>query len=653
MDYIDSQSGPSSVRLYSRLMSNQDLDENNAGDLSVYSGDVLLFPRNTPYGLVTAFLSSEMFCYELTGGDGGTVHTGHVDTRGARATQVVYDPREDWDAYGSLITKNSSMLSQGIAYPSKEKGVIHTRFNGALRDQHPVDYIYRPDPAIRYSWFGASGALWGLTPGLLRPLPAIIQVGNYPTGYPRYYLYYGAGTGYDAFEVPMNGDSYEFLQSLGSISSGETTHRNGDKTRYTDVKVDVTFVNNTYRGRVSYIFGKENSPPPGVIQTYSSFSVTIDFTLGWVGVTGNLDDSNWVVVNSGVTKFAYHTEVVPLSSMSPSGPLDLRVDTKLEFALLQANFLTQPYGATTLGVEPRFYAFRRRGSPWFHMHESLLERGVKERLEFLRPSGFIAASDAFDDVMLTVSSNLLQNIQHLKNLTTLIPDLVDLPRLIARASKGDIKAILEIIDIVTSEILRYRFQQAPLERQLPQLADELKDISDLLGVKTHTGRGVYRWTFPDEHNFMHDGTLTLETRAKVCFSYDLSTAGAALLLGNQFGVLPTFARLWELLPFSFVIDWLFNMKKRLKLVDNQVGYLAVRTNYVLYSYKIVWYPSDALLNDYNLSNVEWLDKFSLSTYVREFSRTTPRLVDSPYDFLRPSKGPDPITVGALMYQLCK
>ena len=150
---------------------------------------------------------------------------------------------------------------------------------------------------------------------------------------------------------------------------------------------------------------------------------------------------------------------------------------------------------------------------------------------------------------------------------------------------------------------------------------------------------------------MNDGTLKLVTRSKIRFISDPSTLWGQMLMANSVGLLPTLSRIWNLLPFSFVVDWFTNMSKRLHLVDDQVLWLALRVVFCTHSYQVTYYPSDERLLEFNLKNAPGGEPFGVSTYIREFTRITPRLVDSPIDFLRPTKGPDPVTVGSLLWQL--
>jgi hypothetical protein len=317
----------------------------------------------------------------------------------------------------------------------------------------------------------------------------------------------------------------------------------------------------------------------------------------------------------------------------------------------RAQFLTQPL-RQGVELEPFFYSYRRQGTPYLDELHSKLKREVEGRLKYFRPSSFMSSADALDKQMTAFSGNLLQNLQHIKDIASLFPDPAGFERLIAKAIKGDPSAIKDALDLITEYILRYRFEIAPLIRDVDKLRKlDINLVEQASKVQELTGYGQFKYVFTDNENFMHDGHLELVTRSKIRFISDPSTLMGQMLLSNSIGLLPTFARIWNLLPFSFVVDWFTNMSKRLHLVDDQVLWLALRVVFATHSYKVSYYPSDSALAAYNLQQTDIGDQFGVSMYVREFTRITPRLVDSPYDFLRVTKGPDPVTVGSLLWQL--
>lgn len=282
-----------------------------------------------------------------------------------------------------------------------------------------------------------------------------------------------------------------------------------------------------------------------------------------------------------------------------------------------------------------------------------LSRDVDALMRHLRPSSFIAASQALDTYTSVLATNWLQVFQHLKDILGLLPDLAGLAELAASAANGDPGALLKFIDILTEEILKMKFERLPLIRAVDELnrANVQQGLTDLLQPTTRTIYGSFNYVFPQNENWIGDGTLILTTRGKIRVHLDLTTALAGYLVGNSVGVIPNFSRTWSLLPFSFVVDWFTNMGKRLHLVDNQLLYMTLGIRWCLWSYKVVYFPSESKLEEFNLSNLPYQDQFSTIAYRREWSRCMPKLSESKFDFMSPSHSPDPLVLGSLIWQL--
>jgi hypothetical protein len=278
---------------------------------------------------------------------------------------------------------------------------------------------------------------------------------------------------------------------------------------------------------------------------------------------------------------------------------------------------------------------------------------VVKILPHLRPSSFYSASSALQAHIEVIKANHLENLSQLSGILKLLPDLAPLSRVAAKAVKRDLSAVVDMIDILTDAVLAFRFAQAPTAKDAAEIlrTDIEEEISNLLASSTVTSYGEFTWEFPDEFNFTSDfdGSLVLETRSKVRIRLDMSTLLVNYLTANSVGLLPTLSRIWETLPFTFVVDWFTNMDDRLNAVDNQLLWMAIRTDWCLHSYTVTYYPSPEELLAYGLkSSLE--DPFGVRMYIREFTRCTPLLRESKFDFLSPTNGPDPVTVGSLVWQ---
>jgi len=307
---------------------------------------------------------------------------------------------------------------------------------------------------------------------------------------------------------------------------------------------------------------------------------------------------------------------------------------------------------TQAGSLPNFVVYRFADKQYLNRRTDLHKGVFDSLLSDIRPSSFLSAADALNKHLLALSTNHIQTLQHLSSILDLLPELTKLPSLVSRLERGDLGALKDLIDYISGEILRFKFTQAPAGRALKEFinSDVKSVLNSLAKSYTYTIYGDFEYEIPQSQNPYGDGKLLLVTRSKISLSQDLSTMMESILMANSVGLLPTLSRLWEIIPFSFVVDWFTGMNRRLKLVDTQLAYMMFRTNWCLHSYKLSYYPSAEALADYGLLNVSDEKPFNISTYMREKSAYMPRLRDSRFDFLAAS-GTSPVTAGALAWQL--
>jgi hypothetical protein len=123
--------------------------------------------------------------------------------------------------------------------------------------------------------------------------------------------------------------------------------------------------------------------------------------------------------------------------------------------------------------------------------------------------------------------------------------------------------------------------------------------------------------------------------------------------GYAMGIFPSLSALWDLVPFSFVIDWASNMDDRIEELDHQFLFLCCRVHYCVHSYKVYTEIDEDRLEEYNLIPRDRNDPPYFVYYKREISRYAPSLKESKYDFLQPSGPLDWGTVASLFYQLVR
>lgn len=584
--------------------------------------------------------------------------------RTIRPLPVKYDAGLDYSVNAGGQSRRNSGAKEIRSSVLHEKGVSHTRYEGTVVDiPNPQDLThYIP---VGDAWLGPSGYYPGVsnqrTSDYLTPY-TFTYSGISDQGKLGFDIGYVGDTGYDGVynRVGVTSTLTGYLDALKSLMETygylyyslriggyhphvytweSLTYSEVVGLQHIDLKVNYVFTH--YRGDWPYY------------TAIDAYDVETSFRLYWSPVYGSnsIYDANFV--HEDFFRLAYESKATLKSTIgSPYG--DEPVHVPLTYSFAGRPSVSDSYPVTDSGL-PNFENFRRQGSTYTHRQWQSVEKVFYDRLADVRPSQYLAFSDALENQIQLLSSNNIQNLKELKGILDLAPDLPEFLRILARVFRGDASAIVDLIDYLTELILKINFGILPNARDVKDLIDS--DVAKKLDALTHTegvtGYGSFLYQFTDEENPFGDGLCYLRTRYKGRFTINSGTLMMMVLASNSLGLLPTLSRVWEVLPFSFIVDWVFNMKARIKQIDNlAISSMCAVTEWNLTSYKLLYRPSDEFLATYGLrSSAD--DPFFVSVYRREFSLYAPRLRGSHFDFLRAVHRPDTVTVGSLAWQLNK
>jgi hypothetical protein len=639
-------SGQCYVRTYNRVYTNQDwwTPYPARADHIDYQGDILFFQGIDILNI--SFRSDALRCIDVAGfPPSPPFETSREEVPlTPRPVNPPYDWGFDHDTYSSRLSLVSGAAIGGDL-GLREKQVLHDHFQGSTSDLKFIDrFQYRPD--------ALNGVLYQNPTWVKYPTVGLAD-GLVATGF--------TDTGFIRFGSASIGPTYvEFGQDAYDTAMLQCEQINNLPnsvyylTKFPFFLRYANCVNKSFKAYnhrhvdISYEFRMEAQPGWG--GTFATYAVHILFDVAWSPLHGSnsmfdghkLDPSVISVVNqSTVELIDKHHDV----SQALARPYEVFFEPlpMLFTEVLQV-------GETYYG---NWQAFSYHSGSWHLPIYEIFHRNVDLHMSDIRPSGFFAAAKALEDNITSLKANNVENLAQLSGILETLPDLSGLASLAAKITEGDPSAILGAVDYIADAILRYRFAQAPTAADLQEVlrTDLKRELTDLVRPKAATIYGRFQYTFQGTENFVGNGTLKLETVAKCRIQLDFSTLLASLFTANSVGLLPTLSRLWAVVPFSFVIDWFTNMGNRLKSVDNQLQWLAMRTDYVLYSYKLTWIPSEDYLAQYNIVSFDPETPFGIVCYRRELSRNTPLLRESRFDFQKPSQGPNPVTVGALIWQL--
>jgi hypothetical protein len=216
---------------------------------------------------------------------------------------------------------------------------------------------------------------------------------------------------------------------------------------------------------------------------------------------------------------------------------------------------------------------------------------LNERAKYLdrkirKYSGAVIASvvDAYDEFNVIVDANILEAISDLRELREFgllrIGDkLFKWIEFIAKAF--GVHRLLRLADFASNLVLLVKFGLEPSYNDLMSFVENWDEIMKRRTQVDSTVHGKVTHTFA-----LSDMTVTMVTRTTMRLHMSNDSWLNMLMPLRQVGIEPTFENLWDLVPFSFVADWFFNIGDRLAYVDAGIHLLSMDVKYYVHSYTL-------------------------------------------------------------------
>ena len=272
------------------------------------------------------------------------------------------------------------------------------------------------------------------------------------------------------------------------------------------------------------------------------------------------------------------------------------------------------------------------------------------------PGFFYSASDAILKHIDVLQANNLENLTQLSSMGDIIPDVAQFIKLISQVRNGRwIEAGLNLVDAWSEAQLKWSYGAKPTISDVTELQSRIEQLKAALttqGLYGHTVlHGSHKLTLYEgrwDRDIVH-----LDYRSKVDITFGYSSLLSTLLRGREIGLFSGLSTLWDLVPFSFVFDWKFNISERLGDIDAQAFMLMFPVKSCTHSLTASSPLSPSEMENMGIIPVEDPEEVpSVWYYRRILSLYLPHLRDSQIDF-RPPSGIPLLTAGALAIQLMK
>jgi len=251
----------------------------------------------------------------------------------------------------------------------------------------------------------------------------------------------------------------------------------------------------------------------------------------------------------------------------------------------------------------------------------------------LRDSLLLAFANGYTERK-ALDSNNIENLLQMKEIMKVL-DVVKLAIMVYKYAKWGqpLNAAVAFFKLLGNSYLLYRFGILPTIKDArsfvknhKKVINQVRDFYFGRSAKWTTLRGGYFANLPANRKYFNND-FQLETRCKVAIRLGPNGLFAFIGLLDSLGVLPVSHRIWDLIPGSFLVDYVLNIGDRLATIDT-VGeaYLLYDFDQFVCSYRVTfpikqeWLPSGTVALSEKIETVIY-DRFVMDKLPKPGSTT--------------------------------
>lgn len=286
----------------------------------------------------------------------------------------------------------------------------------------------------------------------------------------------------------------------------------------------------------------------------------------------------------------------------------------------------------------------------------------------IRLSAFNSTVDAWNALDAGIGTNLVEALGEIDEIATLGPYIAEAIRdlgvlsrryaTIARFSDQPWYKVIhmgtpirDVISFATGIQLFVSFALTPSINLFIGIIPKLQSLVEQLGGNTpkliNSKYGTMSFDFP-QGEFGRD-EARLVTRTKITYESNLQQVLQTYLDVRSLGLTPTPGLVWDLQPFSFVVDWVLRIGDRIRLLEDAGAILPVSILNLVHTFSVFSPFTDA-----ELAKLGYVNAPGVKSGVRDFKREVSTLLPTPalgrWDYLAAPFGPW-VTASSLLYQL--
>jgi hypothetical protein len=264
-----------------------------------------------------------------------------------------------------------------------------------------------------------------------------------------------------------------------------------------------------------------------------------------------------------------------------------------------------------------------------------------------RPSVMYSYADAVGNYR-ALASNYLEVIAEASELLHLAPELATLFKAYTAITSSGAKldGVGKLADFFSSTYLLASFGWRPVVSNATELIHKVDNVGQALRKlqSPMTLNGKFTFNLPKWHGY---SDIHIEARTKIRLRGVSDSVAIHMLSLDSLGLLPRSSSLWDLVPLSWLIDYVTSLSNRYDVIDSTILGHLLGLDFAVHSVKIRGPITDDVLKSYGVSS----STAEFEIYGREVSRFVPLIFNSNIDFGAPLFSPDKGIIGSLLWQL--
>jgi hypothetical protein len=272
------------------------------------------------------------------------------------------------------------------------------------------------------------------------------------------------------------------------------------------------------------------------------------------------------------------------------------------------------------------------------------------------PAAFFAQGDALDKGFATLHSNILETLVEIQDYLSPIDLAKDLSKILTGGFNKPGAAVWAILDFLANWKLTYSFGYAPTESLAKELSRNVAKFAAAWrnATRWQTFRGSYSYLVSGDDPPFPEGTV-IRGGSKIRCRVPPDSILPYLLPLDSLGLMPSLSRVWDILPFSFIWDWFFNISGKIEVVDLTAKLSVLQIAYVVNSIKVISPFPEEDQEEYGFTAVPGAGLMEPRTgycyYGRYVLPTYQVMTPTRFGFLAGKGVPDYWLAGSLLFKL--